>query len=396
MKIGFAGNTNNYPFMLALAFQRLGHEVVFLVDSSSRLHRPENYATDDQIASIRIIDSPGIINKFFQYIFWNKKLKEVTAELQSCDFLIVNDLWPVIARKLEVPYLVLLTGSDLEYFGDYRCVWKDYWKQSTDVFFLKRIFRVSLACYVSMLQRRGIKQAKAINYFPEGIVKNGDRILKSLGHTKFKRLNFMMTDVVKHQMQPFPDNQTLRILVAARQSWSPPPSSSASELDYKGADIFIKGAAQFIKKTGKKIEIVLVKKGPDIQKSLDLIQELKIESAITWLNEMTQKELVEEYLKSDLIVDQLSNGMVGMVGLDALAMGRPLIANGRPEIWDPLLGTSSPICQAKSPEEVCAQIEYLFDRVNREVVANKSREYAVNFFSSDAAAKICLKAMSDA
>ena len=48
MKIGFLGNSNNYPFRLAQALRALGHDVVFFVDrprSESR-HRPECHYTD--------------------------------------------------------------------------------------------------------------------------------------------------------------------------------------------------------------------------------------------------------------------------------------------------------------------------------------------------------------
>ena len=40
MRIGFVGNTNNYPFILAITFRRMGHEVEFIVDRKERLNRP--------------------------------------------------------------------------------------------------------------------------------------------------------------------------------------------------------------------------------------------------------------------------------------------------------------------------------------------------------------------
>lgn len=46
MKIGFVGNANNYPFMLARALKRMGHDVRFIVTASSRLDRPESRYAD--------------------------------------------------------------------------------------------------------------------------------------------------------------------------------------------------------------------------------------------------------------------------------------------------------------------------------------------------------------
>ena len=41
MKIGFLGNANNYPFMLARALKRAGHDVRFVVDRKNLLDRPD-------------------------------------------------------------------------------------------------------------------------------------------------------------------------------------------------------------------------------------------------------------------------------------------------------------------------------------------------------------------
>jgi len=42
--IGFLGNANNYPFMLAKAVRALGHEVVFIIGSEMALNSPESRA----------------------------------------------------------------------------------------------------------------------------------------------------------------------------------------------------------------------------------------------------------------------------------------------------------------------------------------------------------------
>ena len=54
MKIGFFGNANNVPFMIARALRRLGNEVLFIVDRSpvqswEILNRPENAYNDIKI-----------------------------------------------------------------------------------------------------------------------------------------------------------------------------------------------------------------------------------------------------------------------------------------------------------------------------------------------------------
>ena len=49
MRIGIFGNTNNYPYTLALGLRRVGVETVLAVDRREPLHRPE--AKDPSLAA---------------------------------------------------------------------------------------------------------------------------------------------------------------------------------------------------------------------------------------------------------------------------------------------------------------------------------------------------------
>lgn len=394
MKIGFIGNTNNYPFMLALALKRLGNEIYFVIDSSEKLHRPEYYAIKEELAEIKFFDYPDVIEKFYNFIFWNKKFKAIANDLSSCDVLIVNGLWPVFAKKLKKPYIVLLTGTDLEFYGDPLLVFKNQWKRDENSL-LKKIVSTLVASYISWKQIQSIGHSLAFNYFPPGIVPNGDRLLKHLD-TSSIRLSFMMTDVSRIKLVPPPMNEVPRVLLAARHSWVLPMKPGTSALDYKGNDIFIRGVSEFINTFGKPLNVILVRKGPDVKASEKLIDDLKISKYITWLDEMTQAELLEEYHKADVIVDQLSDGTIGMVGLQAMAIGRPLIANGRPEIWQKVLGKHAPVCQASRPEDVAKQLHFLYERKNREHIGFESRKYVESYFSSDSAARICMDVLKNA
>jgi glycosyltransferase involved in cell wall biosynthesis len=110
------------------------------------------------------------------------------------------------------------------------------------------------------------------------------------------------------------------------------------------------------------------------------------------LNEMTQKQVIQEYGQADVVFDQLGKGTIGMVSLDAMACGRPVIANARPEILEPILGVPSPVCQASTPEEVSQQIARLhFNPGERERIGLASRKYVEQHCSTVALAERCLK-----
>jgi glycosyltransferase involved in cell wall biosynthesis len=81
-----------------------------------------------------------------------------------------------------------------------------------------------------------------------------------------------------------------------------------------------------------------------------------------------------------------------MAGLEAMATGRPLIANGRPEIVDSFLGEKLPICQATTPQEVSEQLQRLLrDQAERARLGRESRAFVETRLSSEQAARTCLE-----
>src|SRR5512139_4058359 len=114
MKIGFLGNANNSPFILARALRRLGHEVVFLImfDESCPLDRPEKRYPEvtlpypDWIHDVSVLD------------LWNHgsrpRFEERAIELlQQCDLVVLNGYGICLAPKIERPAIAFLTGTDL-------------------------------------------------------------------------------------------------------------------------------------------------------------------------------------------------------------------------------------------------------------------------------------------
>jgi hypothetical protein len=115
--------------------------------------------------------------------------------------------------------------------------------------------------------------------------------------------------------------------------------------------------------------------------------EENIAEQVTWLDEMSLTAFRKEISLSDIILEQFGGSMIGGVGMEAMASGRPVIGNLRPEI----LGDSMPVCQARTPEEICAQLERLvFDPQERERVGKAGREYVEKHANIDEFARKCL------
>jgi glycosyltransferase involved in cell wall biosynthesis len=392
MKIGFYGNANNYPFMLARAMQRLGHEVRFLVASRERLNRPEHRYPD-----ISAPYPPWIVDvsRSFRWhaLVPGPHRHRILSLLNGCDALVLNEEGPALARELRVPWATLLTGSDIDIFADptqahvlrrelfHRPAWL---RAAAAALMPDGVIRQRL----SLPQRFGIHRARAVAFLPAGLAPKADQLLTDIGVTPARRLEIQFTDLDLAPYHPPSRRRQPKIFCATRLTWKSEPGSDLTPLDFKGSDIMLRGLAHFMAKAGFTPEIHLVRKGRHIVETEQLARELGLADRITWHQEMTQREVLQQFAEADIVIEQLAGSVVGMAGLDAMATGRPLIANGRPEIFEPLVGEPSPICQARTPEEVCAQLARLArDPAERERVGLASRRYVEKHFSSDAAAR---------
>ncbi|MCI0664154.1 MAG: glycosyltransferase, partial [Acidobacteria bacterium] len=358
MKIGFFGNTNNYPFMIARAVRKMGHEVLFVVNSDIRLYRPEHRYSDISYPYPDWIRDLGHFRPW-DFVLPTPRRHAAVKTLRKCDAVILNEFGPSLLPLIQKPAVVLLTGSDLEVYSNFRAI-----DSVADEAYQKRrylprgVVRYGLN-ELSKMQRAGIRSAEMVNYFVPGLSPMGDALLDEIGVPVSRRTFFQLTDLDNLILERQQCNNPPRIFCATRLTWKKPISAGMTELDYKGSDIMIRGLAKFVRTTGTPLEIRLVKKGMHVTETLQLVREEGLEPYVTWLDEMTQLQILDEFRQADIVFEQLAKSAIGMAGLDAMAMGRPVIGNGRPEVMEPALGVRMPICQAETPEDVCAQLTRL-------------------------------------
>lgn len=393
MKIGFLGNANNSPFMVARAIKNLGHEVVFIVDSTSRLNRPEGRYKDITLPyPAWIIDCSPL--DLWQFPKESVKTDLVVRILKDCDALVLNEFGLSLWSRINKPAFALLTGTDLEMLSDPR--YADFSIGITAesksllskmISFLRRRYYKKRRQHLMGLidsQRDAIRHAVGVHYFPKGMLLNGDRLLAELGVGEDRRVFSLPAEIWRYQYSPYPTNEILRIFNVARLQWRKPPSSFICELDYKGTDVLIRGLGLFIRENKIPIEIRLVKKGIDLEITRQLIKNEGISSHVTWLEVMDQNQLFDEYKNADIVSDHFGKGSIGQGAIDAMAVGRPVIANGSPEIFTRALGETPPICHATTPEEVrCQLVRLATNRTLRETIGKKSRQYVEKYCTPD-------------
>jgi glycosyltransferase involved in cell wall biosynthesis len=410
MKIGFLGNTNNYPFMIARAMRKLGHEVLFIVDRGREinwhlLYRPENRYDDISLPY------PDWIKDVSPFDFWYnkndfKKVPEVVSLLKTCDAVFLNQSGPSLLPYIQKPAIVHLTGSDLEVLANF-----DYadekaqhfsqslsnWRQLIKWSYIleKRKIKKHFLKLINN-QRNGISSAIAVAYFAKGLIPNGDKLLDQMEVKENKRIFFFVTDLDKIQATQPPSNSKIRLFNVARLNWKQDTSVMfSSNLDNKRTDILLNGILLFFHKTKVQLDIRLVEKGNDIIATQNLVKNLGLAEQVTWLTELSQLEVFKEYEQADIITENLGEGQWAMGAMDAMAAGRPVIANARYDLIRSILGEPPPICHAQTPEEVCQQLYRLvLNKEEREKVGRDSRLYAEKYFSAENAAKLCIERLS--
>ena len=395
MRITLFGNTNNYPYRLALALRELHHNVFLIVTDTYHLHRPES--VDPELAHNYpdwILDFSHLTQDDF--VGPSARILPLIETLEISAGLILNHIGPSLLGYVDKPAIALLTGSDLDYFADFASIavrtetWSDNYRQTRAAALHNELWTDFIA-----RQRDGILRAEAVSFFPPGVQPASDALLSEIGVSDAKRFFLYMTGEGAGDYTAPPTRPKPRVFCSARLTWGKPIAFGTSAIDYKGTDRLLQGLLSFNETTGLKLDVRLVKKGAHVEQTEMLARELGVAEQITWLEEMPHHEFRKELSDADICIDQLDASLVGMAGLDAMGMGRPLIANGRPEIFEPSLREHFPICQAHSASEVCAQLQRLVaDPEQRIAIGKRSQQFVRQHWSPLAAAQRCVSILA--
>jgi hypothetical protein len=392
LSIAIFGNTNNYLLLLAQGLRLLGHNVRLVINRKERLHRPESrypewennypewvvdcsYLSDDDIA----FETPAI----------DQAVHQLTHNI---DFVILNDIGPALAGYLRTPHAVVLTGSDLAYYANFdslqvrASMWDPEFRRSLQ----GRRYLRRMADLIAH-QRDGILGAEVVCYGQRGLVPEGDQMLDGIGVSDERRLMLHFSNTIDLQAQPEVKNNKLTILCGSRIVYRPQHNPNLSAMDFKGTDVLLMGFALYCQRGGNG-ELRLPRKGQDLQAAIDLASELAITERICWLDEMSLVQFYEEMISADLVCDQFGSSFPGMVSTDAYALGRPVMAKLRPEIFSQRFPEPLPGFNAETPEQIADHLMMI--EKNRGVLVDmgrKSRAYAEAYLSPESMAKQLLE-----
>jgi glycosyltransferase involved in cell wall biosynthesis len=423
LRIGFIGNQNNFPFMLARALRRLGHDIRMVIDQEHPLDRPEyryadvSYPYPDWIREIPSVQMEDVV---FNTARWQAALDVV----RDCDALVLNKFGYDAANRLPLPAFCLTTGGDVEFWANPRSAeafachvdryerprdwaraamrmerldWpslKEILDQAPRPLYrtaYKQLFRLFVR-----RQRAGLRRAVGFSGLPDGVSAAMTEVMRACRLPGVPRLHLLMADVDWIVPQPAPENAVLRVFNSARILWQLPFPPLVGEWENKGTDVFLKGAAIWHRRAGQAIDIRLVEKGLSVGATKALVRDLDIQHLVHWQPELTQAQVFEEYNRADIVADQCGCHVVSMGGFEAMAAGRPVIANGRPDLYASFPSGPPPVAQAATPEEVAIQLDRLSRSTERHRLAVEGRRFVERYVSVDDAARQVAAILGDA
>lgn len=398
MKVVLFGNTNNYPLILAQAFRRAGIDAHLVVTRTEMLHRPEfsDTALGAQYGEW-IHDFSHRSDE--EYAQRGAEFKEAGSLFEGADGVLLNHLGPSLRALYKGPAIAFLTGSDLDYYANFAMLesrtasWSEEYRETCEAVAYTQQWRTFIE-----RQRTGIRDSEAVSFFPRGLIRDCDRLLDDIGVTDAQRFHIYFGDCESIPFQPAPEpRREVRIFCGARLTWKKPISPGASELDFKGTDIALHGVSRLLRQLRwpwrrRKLQLRLVEKGAHVEQTKALVTELKLDAHVVWLPEMPRHRFLEELAEADICIDNLGESVVGLAGLDAMATGRPLIANARPSVYAGMFNEPIPICHADTPATVEAHLARLIDHPEQRArIGAASRDFVLRYWSPAANVQTCLE-----
>jgi glycosyltransferase involved in cell wall biosynthesis len=134
-----------------------------------------------------------------------------------------------------------------------------------------------------------------------------------------------------------------RVLIASDCNWS-----------VKGTDIAVKA----LSKIEEEVDVSVINQGSDFQKTLELASSLGLHLNI--LPRLPHARMNQYYWTANLVIDRFTLGSLGMVSLEAIACGRPVITYVSSEYPETL---EFPLKDLKNEEEIARMITNLPTRL---------------------------------
>jgi len=362
---GFRLASANLGYEMATHFTNAGTKSQLIIKDTHlgewrKLH-PESDPYKDPI--LRIIPDEGknsILRSFHE--------AKIAREFDMIFSIGLGGLWFLLL--IGKPFVLYATGADLtELAGG-----KEY--SGIQVRLAKKIFQ----------------KAKLVFYSVEhGHVE----MIKKLGlKNTIPWRQFIDTNFWKDTIRMKGENEELKIFHPTSLDWIPKYEGQR----LKSNDILFKGFRQFLENNGKG-KLFFRCRGQNIKETRELIKDLELEAHVKELpdspNRDEQKKVMSEM---DIVADQFGVGNFGLITLESMSMGKPVIVylpEESAKLSYPKPEKTPPILNASSPDEVAKHLFKISDFKKLYEQSTKSREWINEYHDPEILAKWYLQKISE-
>ncbi|MDO8873701.1 MAG: glycosyltransferase [Methanoregula sp.] len=172
-------------------------------------------------------------------------------------------------------------------------------------------------------------------------------------------------------------NQTISFFHTSHLDWKV-NDTGENRKSSKGNDRFIRAFAKAIK-SGLHAQCIILDRGSDREIAKQLIRDLGVEDRFIWKPHLSRDELVDEFYKSDVIVDQFDIGGFGGIAMEAMSVGKPVMIYIDRACARLLYPDDPPILNCHSEEEIYEQIMKCADRQFLEKLGKEAREWVYKY-----------------
>ena len=384
------------PMVYAKLLREFGFDVKYIVDvpKENTLSRPECHFEDISYPYPSWIKEIVTLRPSIRALLPRYLLKSILDEVKDFDVYFLCDWYISLAPFLpeSSKIIILPHGADLDTWCNLK---KANYVSRVGAFSWLWFLKKFVARRVIRNMRRGLFRANAVTYFPKGMNSDGEEVLVELPDTcemviRRYDINTALPQSVKRKFRDTTDRLT--ICSAVRFDFVCVEGGENKYL--KGSDVIIKGISKFARSTSIPIKVIFFNKGRDVDGAKRLCHGEGIGNIVEWCDPLPFLDLLQVMNDSDICFDQVGNHWIGAVGAYSLLLGKPLIANYRPEVMDNHFRGFNPICQATTVDDVFNHLVRLSDVNDRKAKYTQGIDFAVENFSSQNTAEMYIKLIS--
>ena len=125
----------------------------------------------------------------------------------------------------------------------------------------------------------------------------------------------------------------------------------------KANDVFFRGLAECVhlqrtRGGDVRFDVRVADWGPDQEATRDLVRTLGIDDCVRFVPFGDKSVFYENVVQANVVIDQFSLGTVGLIGIEAMALGRPVMGFVRQDLARRAYGTSMPVMNCVTADDV--------------------------------------------